>query len=157
MRLHQLDADGFNKAVISSNFPDIDQSLLAGKPLHTSWEGYLFPDTYRFFTYSNGEEIVNKMLQNFSSHLTPEMQQAISTSSYNFYQILTLASIVEKEVNTDQDRKIVAGIFLKRLQDDYYLESDATVNFITGHHTTRPNAQDLARDSLYNTYGLATD
>ncbi len=67
-------------------------------------------------------------------------------------EIVTLASIVEKEVSTPADRKIVAGIFLNRIADGMMLQSDATVNYITQTGRTRSTQNDLNIDSPYNTY-----
>jgi UPF0755 protein len=67
-------------------------------------------------------------------------------------EVVTLASIVEKEVANPEDRKIVAGIFWNRLQSGMPLQSDATVNYVTHAGRTRPTIIDLAVESAYNTY-----
>jgi len=115
-------------------------------------EGYLFPDTYRVYVDGSVEELVDKMLANFDKKITAEMRQAYKDKDLTLYEAITLASIVEKEAKLKEDKKIVAGIFLRRLEQDKKLESDATVNYITQKKTTRPSYSDLAVDSLYNTY-----
>lgn len=127
----------------------------AGKPEATDLSGYLYPDTYFFKHDATAEDIIGKIFDHFESKLTPERIEKIKASSLSFYEVLTLASIVEKEVSNSVDRKVVAGIFLQRLSDSYPLQSDATVNFVTKKNTTRPSAKDLDTDSLYNTYAHA--
>jgi UPF0755 protein len=92
------------------------------------------------------------MLDNFNKKLTPELVTEINKQQKTVHEIITLASIIEKEVSNDNDRKLVADIFYKRLEKGIGLQSDATVNYVTGKSTTRPSAQDLAVDSPYNTY-----
>ena len=68
------------------------------------------------------------------------------------FEVMTLASILEREVQSDVDIRNAADVFLKRIKIGMPLQSDATVNYITGKKTTRPTLEDLAADSLYNTY-----
>jgi UPF0755 protein len=123
-----------------------------GKPEAADLTGYLFPDTYQFYGNSTGEEIVEKMVDNLRAKITPEMRTQIEASPYSFYELLTLASIVEKEVLTYEERRLAAGVFFQRLTDNYPLQSDATLNYVTGHADPRATASDLAIDSPYNSY-----
>jgi UPF0755 protein len=129
-----------------------DSVLFDGKPARSSLEGYLFPDTYTVFDDSTSQDLINRMVANLDSKLTDDMRQKIAESDMTFHEILTLASIVEKEVFKPEDRRVVAGIFMNRIEDEYLIQSDATVNFITGKNTTRPSADDLLVESAYNTY-----
>lgn len=149
-----MTAKNFEDAVASTYITNLPEIFFAGRPRDTSWEGYLFPDTYNFYTNAEGEEIVEKMVRNFATQLEDERHAAIQAqaSDLNFYEIITLASIIEKELKTPEERRIGAGIFLRRLNDHYPLESDATINFITGKRTTQPSNKDLGVDSQYNTY-----
>jgi UPF0755 protein len=122
--------------------PDLakDYPFLAAAP---NLEGYLFPDTYRFYTASSASEAVRKMLDEFKSKteklgLTAER--------------LTLASIVEKEVPGDDDRAIVADIFLRRLEEGIPLQADSTVNYALGKSELDLTADDLRVASDWNTY-----
>ena len=117
-----------------------------------SLEGYLFPDTYRIFNKTTIEEIVGKMLNNFDKKLTADLRDEITRQGKTIEEVVILASIVEKEVATDEDRKIVAGIFQKRLRDYYPLQSDATVNYVTGKNLLQPTREDTQIDNRYNTY-----
>jgi len=92
------------------------------------------------------------MLDTFNSKFTSEDLKKASDMNMTMWEVITLASIVEKEVRQPAERKEAAGIFLTRLDIDKPLQSDATVNYITGKDTTMPTADDLAEVSLYNTY-----
>lgn len=116
-----------------------------------SLQGYLYPDTYRFFDDSNAEVVIIKMLNNFQKKALLSLQ---SNDQLSKYEVLILASIVEKEVSQSDDKKIVAGIFINRLQDKMKLQSDATVNFITQSGRTQSTLEDLKIDSPYNTYKI---
>lgn len=114
-------------------------------------EGFLFPDTYKFSEDASAEDVVKKMLDNFSKKIAP-LQNEIEAENKNIYDIITLASIVEKEVVSQEDMKIAAGIFLHRLEIGMLLQSDATVNYITQKGDPSPSYKDLETDSPYNTY-----
>lgn len=138
-------------AVIPSTV-SVDPLLFDGKPEKASLEGYLFPETYTLFDDATSADLIGKMVAQLDAQLTDEMRARVEASDMTFFEILTLASIVEKEVFKPEDRRVVAGIFKNRIEDDYLIQSDATVNFITGKNTTRPSADDLLVESPYNTY-----
>lgn len=125
-------------------------SILSDKPKSASLEGYLFPDTYRFFKDASLSDIVSKMVANLDAKLTPELKLAIKNSSYNTYQILTMASLIEKEISKDSDRPMVAGILWKRLRAGVPLQVDATLVYITGRQEI--SEADKKINSPYNTY-----
>lgn len=127
---------------------DKNSILNGGKNL----EGYLFPDTYRVFADATAEDIVKKMLDNFNLKLNDELRDEIYKQGKSIYEVVILASIIEKEVAKDEDRSMVADIFYKRIKEGIALQSDATINYITGGKTTTPSSQDLEKESLYNTY-----
>lgn len=117
-----------------------------------SLQGYLYPDTYRFFDDSNAEAVIIKMLNNFQKKALTSLKNNDKLSTY---EVLILASIVEKEVAKFDDRKIVSGIFMNRLKDGMKLQSDATVNFITQSGRSQSTLDDLKIQSPYNTYQVA--
>lgn len=127
-------------------------TFLADKPADKNLEGYLFPDTYRIFKNSTPVQIIEKMLDNFDQKLAEEMRQDIKSNNQTIFNIVILASIIEKEVRTDSDRKIASGIFWKRMANNIPLQSDATVNYATGKHELQPSSEDLETASPYNTY-----
>lgn len=117
-----------------------------------SVEGFLFPDTYRFYLGSTGDDVVRKMLENFEAKALPAVQSG--NSDLSLHEVVILASIVQNEVSKEEDMKIVAGIFLSRLELGKPLESDATVNYVTGKGLTQPTLEDTEVDSPYNTYNV---
>jgi len=117
-----------------------------------SLEGFLFPDTYYISYNASSEEIIKKMLDNFDKKLTPSLKEEIKKQGKSLSEIITLASIVEKEVLKEEDKKIVAGIFWKRISLGMPLEADSTVNYITGKNSSAPTIADTKVNSLYNTY-----
>jgi len=140
----------FNSAAELSDWQGEYSFLRGGKA--KTLEGFIFPDTYRIFKNAPARDIIKKTLDNFDQKLTPDMRQAISRQGRTIFQIVTLASIVEKEARTPADMKMVADIFWKRIAAGMGLQSGATVNFITGKKDTRPATADLSIDSPYNTY-----
>ncbi|NQU77689.1 endolytic transglycosylase MltG [Candidatus Falkowbacteria bacterium] len=126
--------------------------FLADKPAKFSLEGYLFPDTYRIYKDATIEDILKKMLDNFDSKLTPKTREDIKKSGHTIFEILTMASIIELEVPASLDRRMISDIFWKRVEAGMPLQSDATINYVTGKNEPSPSLDDLKVDSLYNTY-----
>jgi len=105
------------------------QAFLAGKPADVSLEGYLFPDSYEVNSTTTAQQLANAMLDTFGQRVGPEYVQAFAAQGLTLHQGLTLASIVEREVNIPADRPIVAQIFLKRFREKQPLGSDVTVHY----------------------------
>ena len=126
--------------------------FLKDKPKKQSLEGYLFPDTYEVGKNPDQEELVREMLDNFGSKLTPALRGEIARQHKTVFQVVTMASILEKEVRTLEDKKIVAGILWKRIDEGVPLQVDATVNYVTGKSDARVSLKDATIDSPYNTY-----
>lgn len=127
-------------------------ALLSDKPSPRSLEGYLFPDTYKIFKDSNSEDIIKKMLKNLNLKLIKEMREEIKNQNKTIFEILTMASIIEAEVKSDQERALVSDLFWRRLKYNLPLEADSTINYITGKETPQASAEDIKIDSPYNTY-----
>ncbi len=133
-------------------------SFLADKPTYFGLEGYLYPDTYRVYASSTVTEIVEKMLTNFDTKLTPQMRADIKAQGKTIYEVITLASLVEKEAPIDyqsadnQDAHIIAGIFLNRIASGQALQSDATITYIYGDNKPAHSGDELSNASPYNTY-----
>ena len=126
--------------------------LLSLRPSGVSLEGYLFPDTYYVPTDVSPESMVLIMLENFEKKITPELRQTISESDRSVFEILTMASILEKEARTEESRKLIAGILWKRLEAGMPLQVDAVFQYIIGKNTFQLALSDLKIDSPYNTY-----
>ncbi|MBI4132760.1 MAG: endolytic transglycosylase MltG [Candidatus Sungbacteria bacterium] len=133
--------------------PDFSQEFgfLKDKPGSVGLEGYLFPDTYRVFRTSSADAVTKKMLENFDAKFTPELRAETARQKKTIFAVITMASLLEKEVPTERDRAIVSGILWKRFGLGIPLQVDATINYITGRRE-EPSAADLAIDSPYNTY-----
>jgi len=129
-----------------------NQKFLDDAPSYANLEGFLFPDTYRIFRDATTEDIVQKMLANFDKKLTEEMRVEINKQGKTIYQIITMASLIEKEVRTAKDMKIVSGIFWDRIKYGQALESCATLAFILGVNKQQYSAEDTKINSPYNTY-----
>lgn len=114
-------------------------------------EGYLFPATYKFTVNSSAEVLVRQQYQAFASNALPILKGK-RPAGLSENEVLVLASIVEKEALTTEDRKLTAGVFLNRLALGMKLESDVTVNYTTGNTQTTPG--DIAIPSAYNTYRI---
>ncbi len=137
---------------VSNIIPGNNYSFLDDKPENMGLEGYLFPDTYRIFKDATATDIVEKMLDNFGNKFTNQMKLDAEAGNMSIYEIVTLASIIEKEVSQDSDRKMVASVFYNRLNNNIGLQSDATVNYVTNGDRPQPTAEDLQVDNPYNTY-----
>ncbi|MBI3442278.1 MAG: endolytic transglycosylase MltG [Candidatus Sungbacteria bacterium] len=127
-------------------------SFLKEKPGHTGLEGYLFPDTYRFYTSTPAAQVAVRMLQNFDAKFSDELRKETERQHHTIFEIITMASLIEKEAATDADRELVSGILWKRLDLGIPLQVDATIIFVTGHRTARVSYADTSIDSPYNTY-----
>lgn len=132
--------------------PDRTFERLRDKPSAATLEGYLFPDTYRVFRDAKPADVIGKMLENFEKKITDDVMQRATGQGRTLYSILTMASILEREVRTDTDKKLASDVFWKRLDANIALQSDATVNYVTKKGTTRPSFEDIAIESPYNTY-----
>ncbi len=115
-------------------------------------EGYLLGDTYEVLQDSKPEEVVAMMLLNFQRKALPALAKAPARYPLDLHETVALASIVESEVATWQDRRIVADMFLRRLRRGGALQADSTVNYATGKNRSRVSFEDLASTSPYNTY-----
>lgn len=118
----------------------------------TILDGYLFPDTYRLFPESTPYSLIHRMLANFGRRVSPELRQEITRQGRTLHEVLTLASIVQKESAGPPEMPDVAGVFWHRLRIGMRLESDATVNYVLGTNRRQPTFADTAVQHPYNTY-----
>ncbi len=132
--------------------PFTKPGFLKDAPGTATLEGYLFPDTYRIFKDAAPEEILAKLLNNFDRELTPEMRSDAQAQGRSIHEIVTMASLIEKEVRSQEDMRIVSGIFWKRINNGQRLESCATLAFILGKNKEQYSLEDTRIDSPYNTY-----
>jgi len=126
--------------------------ILADKPQDSSLEGYLFPDTYQVYKNTKPSDVVEKMLKNLEAKFSDDLRREVAGQGKSIFDIITMASIVEKEVKTPEDMKIVAGIFWHRIKIGQVLQSDATLSYVLNDKTPAHSLEELKNDSLYNSY-----
>ena len=118
-------------------------------------EGYVFPDTYSVSRRIDASELVRGMVERFERMLTPEIRQAAATRGWTVRQLVTLASIVEKETGKPEERPQIAAVYVNRLRIGMALQCDPTVIYAlqrAGTYDGNLRRDDLAFDSPYNTY-----
>ena len=139
-------------------------------------EGYLFPDTYEFYVGDDAVRVLNKFLYNFDYKLDENVQDAIDelnaslrtametdgsfteeeieASMMDLYDVITVASLIEKEAGSNSERTLIASVIYNRLTSKVHelLQIDATVEYALGEHKEVLTANDLGVDSPYNTY-----
>ena len=114
-------------------------------------EGYLAPDTYEVYTRATEEEILRKLLSQTEAVFTAELQERAEETGMTMDQVLTLASLIEKEAKTADFAK-VSAVFHNRLKARMKLQSDVTIHYITGVRKMALDERDLNANSPYNTY-----
>lgn len=115
-------------------------------------EGYLFPATYEFMPNSSAQTVVDTMLKSFDEVYTDEYYERTKAVNMTVDEVVTMASIIERETNSKGERAKVAGVFYNRLNSDMKLESCATVQYILGENKPVLSVSDTQIDSPYNTY-----
>jgi len=118
----------------------------------TSLEGYLFPDTYHFARGLTPEQILTRMVQRLRAKLTPDILTRARERRLDVHQLLTLASIIEREAAVQEERPLISAVFWNRLQIGMPLQADPTVQYAVGKERRALTRADLATDHPYNTY-----
>lgn len=147
-----IDRDEFIEAASTHVF---DYPFLKDLPERENrLEGYLFPDTYLFHKEITPDEIITAMLNRFDEIYTAEYEQRAQELRLTTDEVVTLASIIEREAVGDGDRKDVSSVFHNRLDSSEYpyLQSCATVQYILQERKPVLSEQDTRIDSPYNTY-----
>ncbi len=153
-----MDGDAFLKVVQEGTA--VESNILFDRPAGKSYEGYLFPDTYRLPEHATPEDLIQRMLNNLASKLPADAIEKASRRGLKLYDVLTLASIVEREAVFDDERPIIASVYLNRLQQGMYLQADPTVQYAMGYQPdsgqwwkTPVTLDEYSTvDSPYNTY-----
>ena len=134
-----LDAEAFYDIVRSPPAALIDdypwlKKILADAPKGASLEGFLWPSTYRVLPDTTPDELVRLMLDNFESNVGPDRVAVPKERGLTFYQVLTMASIVEREAQLDDEKPLIAGVYQNRLNKKKWprqtLESDPTIFYV---------------------------
>jgi len=115
-------------------------------------EGYLFPKTYQFEKGISEHAIIDRMLAQFQAEYNSAWTEQLNQRNMSIHDMITLASIVEREVSVPKERPIVAGVYYNRLKQDILLQADATVQYALREQKERLTYKDLEIDDVYNTY-----
>lgn len=125
--------------------------FLSDAPDGASLEGFLFPDTYFFEPGMEDREVAEIFLNNFAQKISL-YQNEIFAKDLTLFDVITMASLIEKEVQTKEDKELVSGIFWKRIELGKPLESCATIAYIKGIDQWLYSFEDTRIESPYNTY-----
>ena len=117
-----------------------------------SLEGFLFPDTYKITAETTGGEVISLMLDRFNEIYKPEYADRARQLGMTDYEIITLASIIEREAKKPEERPIISAVFHNRLKKGMLLQSCATVQYALGETKPVLYNEDLEVESPYNTY-----
>jgi UPF0755 protein len=139
-----------------------DLPFLADRPPGSSLEGYLFPDTYQLDADTSMQTLLDAMLRNFQQKVGPEHIARARAKGLSVHQLVTLASIVEREARVPGERTLIAAVYLNRLRQSMPLQADPTVQYALhpsnasagedGYWKSALTALDLRVESPYNTY-----
>ncbi len=114
-------------------------------------EGYLFPDTYEFYVNMQPASAINKFLETFHYVFNDDLQVQLENSGMQIREIVTIASMIEKEAANDEERPLIASVIMNRMNTGMPLGIDATILYVHPEHEGAPTAAMLAEDSPYNT------
>lgn len=130
---------------------EIANPILETKPVDLSLEGYLFPDTYDIHLDASMQDVALLMVFRMEEKLQPFLAE-IQQQGRSVHDVLTVASLLEKEVRTEQDKRMVAGIIEKRISLGMPLQIDATVRYAIGNPYPVVSIDETKTDLPYNTY-----
>ena len=130
-----------------------DRAFLSANGVEaTSVEGYLFPDTYQFVLGMTPEQMLGRMVQRMQAKLTPDIRARARQRGLGVHQLLTLASIIEREAVVRDERRLISAVFWNRLNLGMPLQADPTVQYAVGKERRALTRADLVADHPYNTY-----
>lgn len=128
-------------------------AFLSDVPVRKNYlEGYLFPDTYFLNDGATSEDIINKMLKRFDDVYNEDYKKAVESSKYSLDEIITIASIIEAEIQVPEEREIASGVIYNRMEEEMPLQMCSTVLYAMGKRKDGLLLEDLEIDSPYNTY-----
>ena len=141
--------DAVKKFSNASRYPWLPKREIMATPLPL--EGFLFPDTYNIDpSHFSAKNLIALMLENFKRHLPENIETLLHEKNITLFELITVASMLEKEVRHEDDLKIVSGIIWKRVRSGWFLNIDASVLYGLDKKTV--TGDDLKRDTPYNTY-----
>ena len=117
-----------------------------------SVEGYPFPDTYQFMRGMTADQILGRMVERMHAKLRPDIRERARARKLTVHELLTFASIIEREAVARDEQRLISAVFWNRLQQGMPLQADPTVQYAHGKDRQRLRRADLLRDHPYNTY-----
>lgn len=158
----RIDADAFRASVRTGQGIDLGTfSFLGSHPDGATLEGFLFPDRYAITPETTSAELIAMMLARFDEQVTPGLRQSFGAQDLSLRDAVILASIIEREAALDEEKPLMAGVFLNRLRAGMPLQADATVQYALGYQAETSTwwkaplaAADLETDSPFNTYRI---
>jgi peptidoglycan lytic transglycosylase G len=130
-----------------------DTALLARLDIpNPTLEGYVFPDTYAYPVGTTARQAVREMVYEFERRWKPEWDSSLTDLKINRNDLVTMASIVEREARLPEERPVIAAVYYNRLRKGMLLQADPTIQYALGHHVGRVLYKDLEVASPYNTY-----
>lgn len=151
-----VDRDEFIKLANDPSAFDVDiiKDIPVDEELRYVLEGYLFPETYELKKDSSTHDVMQRMLEEFQTKVNsiPDLETELQEKKLSLHELLTIASLVEREVVVDAERPLVAGVIYNRIHQDMKLEIDATVQYLLDKPKARLLFKDLKVESPYNMY-----
>ncbi|MCI0555855.1 MAG: endolytic transglycosylase MltG, partial [Anaerolineae bacterium] len=142
--------------ISAAQIPPSGFSFLSGA---TTTEGFLYPDSYTIHRGTSAEQLIHEFVRNFGLRLSSDVKSSVDRQGLTIYQAVTLASLVEREAVHDEEKPIIASVFLNRLEIGMKLDSDPTVQYALGYDILAQtwwknplSLIDLQFNSPYNTY-----
>ncbi len=126
--------------------------FLQEREIDNSLEGYLFPDTYQIKIEWEDKEIIELLLKRFDEVFNDSFQERVEELGLTVHEVVTLASIIEREARVKEEQPLISAVFHRRLEKDILLQSCATVQYALGEVKPVLTYQDLEVESPYNTY-----
>lgn len=158
LNLPQFDKDEFTRLVQNGNF---DYDFISDRPKDapSSVEGFLFPETYNVLQAITAEQLINRFLSEYAKRITPEMRARAAADKLTLFEVMTLASIVEREAVKPEEAPVIAGVYMNRVDKGMLLNADPTVQYAVGFTKETkqwwpllPLASYAKINSPYNTY-----
>ena len=153
MRLEENGVSSYNDLMEDAGNTEYNYDFLSESEGEGAYrlEGFLFPDTYEFYVGMQGSSAINKLLDNYRRRVTDEMVARAEEIGMTMYDVLKVASLIEKEAGSDDERALIASVIYNRLNAGIVLGIDASVLYPYDEHEGAPTAQMLEKDDPYNT------
>ena len=153
MRLEENGVCSYNDLMDDAGTTDYNYDFLSETEGEGAYrlEGFLFPDTYEFYVGMQGSSAINKLLDNYRRKISEEMYSRAEELGMTMYDVLKVASLIEKEAANDEERMLIASVIYNRLNAGMVLGIDASVLYPYNDHEGAPTREMLEKDDPYNT------